>query len=178
MKEIETRRSIRKYKNIEIDRNIIEKLIESARLAPSGHNTQPWHFIIVTDGGIKESIVKVANNQTWMLTAPLFIVCLADIRARIASKDEMYIDEETSSFELKRVIRDAAIATEHILLEATNFGLGTCWVGFFAQKDIRPILGIPSDKFVIGVVTVGYPDEDPKKRPRKSSNEIVRYDRW
>ena len=55
-----------------------------------------------------------------MLTAPIFIVCVADIKARINSKDEIYIDEETALFELKRVIRDTAIATEHILLEATN----------------------------------------------------------
>jgi nitroreductase len=178
MKEIELRRSIRKYQNTEIEKETIEKLIESARLTPSGNNRQPWHFILVADKSIKEKIVEKANNQKWMLTAPLFIVCVADVKARINSEDEMYVDEETPMFELKRVIRDTAIATENIILEAVNRGLGTCWVGWFKQNEIRQVLEIPSDKFVIGILTVGVPDENPEQRPRNSISEIMHYNKW
>lgn len=178
MKEIEARRSIRKYKNDKIPSGIIEKLILSARDAPSGNNKQPWHFIVVTDDGIKAKIVKAANNQRWMLEAPVFIACVADIRARAELDRDAYIDEESAQFELKRVIRDTALATGNILLAATNYGLGTCWVGWYAQKEMRPILGVPEDKFIIGIITLGYPDEQPEKRPRKNLNEILHYEKW
>ena len=106
-----------------------------------------------------------------MLEAPVFIVCVADIRARVNPDGDLYVDEESDLFELKRVIRDTAIATENILLDATNYGLGTCWVGWYTQKEMRPVLGIPEDKFVIGVITLGYPDESPEKQPRKKLKE-------
>lgn len=76
---IQKRRSIRKYLNKDVENKIIMELIESAQLAPSGSNTQPWHFIIVRDYKKKEEISKIANRQKWMLSAPVFIVCVADI---------------------------------------------------------------------------------------------------
>lgn len=172
------RRSIRKYKDTKIEPESIDKLIESARLAPSGNNSQPWHYIIVTDEKIKSEIVRVSNNQTWMLGAPVFIVCVADIRVRLDSGEEIYLDEETASYELKRIIRDTAISIEHLVLEATSMGLGTCWVAWFTQKEMRPILGIPSDKYVVCVITVGYPDENPKQRKRKSMEDTIHYNKW
>lgn len=178
MKEIEERRSIRKYKPKEIESSKLEAILESARLAPSGNNKQPWHFIVVTDASKRQSLVDVANGQSWMLGAPVFIVCIADIRARMESSHDMYIDEESSLYELKRVIRDTAIAIEHVILEATHQGLGTCWVGWYTQKSIRPILGIPSDKYVVGIVTLGYADETPRPRPRKSISEIIHRETW
>jgi len=178
MREIQDRRSIRKYSDREIDEVALGKILESARLAPSGHNRQPWHFIVVKNPERKRRIAEVAGGQTWMLTAPVFIVCVADIRARIETDEVLYIDEETPSFELKRVIRDTAVAIGHILLEATALGLGTCWVGWYLQKDIRPILDIPPDKFVLGVITVGYADEAPGQRPRKSMEEMLHRETW
>jgi nitroreductase len=178
MKEIEERRSIRRYKPIKIESQKLDAVLESARMAPSGNNKQPWHFIVVTDQSKKESLVEVANNQRWMLDAPVFIVCVADIRARVDSLDDIYVDEETSLYELKRVIRDTAIAIGHMQLEATHQGLGTCWVGWFTQKIIRPILGIPSDKYVVGIITLGYADENPPPRQRKAIQEIVHRETW
>jgi len=138
MKEIEARRSIRKYKSVEIDKKIVDRLIEGARLAPSGNNRQPWHFILVTNRETREKIARTAHSQTWMLTAPLFIVCIADIKARMESDDEFYVDEETASFELKRAIRDTSIAIGHILLEAAVWD----WVpagsaGTLRRKSVR-----------------------------------------
>ncbi|MCJ7483260.1 MAG: nitroreductase family protein, partial [Thermodesulfovibrionales bacterium] len=70
MNEIKLRRSIRKYTAKPVADEKIMQLIESARLAPSGNNTQPWHFIIIRDEGIKQQIAKVSHNQKWMLSAP------------------------------------------------------------------------------------------------------------
>jgi len=80
IRAISERRSVRKYTNARVENEKILGLIESARLAPSGSNTQPWHFIIVTNEETKDKIAKANNNQQWMKTAPVFIVCVADIR--------------------------------------------------------------------------------------------------
>jgi nitroreductase len=178
IKEIKLRSSIRKYIDKPVDDEKILRLLESARLAPSGSNTQPWHFIIIRDEEIKQRIAKVSHNQEWMLSAPVFIVCVADIRSRIESDIEIILDEESPQNDLKKIIRDTAIAVEHIVLEAINEGLGTCWVAWFTQNEIRPILGLPNDKYVVSIITIGFPDEEPKPRNRKELKEIIHYDKW
>ena len=178
MNEIESRRSIRKYKDIQVNENIQHELIQSAILAPSGDNTQPWHFIIVDDKELKLEIAKVSHNQKWMEKAPLYVVCVADIRVRIKDSEGIDLDENSSLFELKQIIRDTSIAIEHLVLEATNKGLGTCWVAWYTQNEIRPLLGIPNDKYVVGIITVGYADENPKQRPRKKIEEVMHKNRW
>lgn len=178
LKLIRTRRSIRKYTDQPVEKEKITQLLESARLAPSGNNNQPWHFIVVTSAQVKKRLVAAAHNQSWMFSAPVFIVCVADIRARIKEDIDITVDESNPQKELKLIIRDTAIAVEHIVLEACNLGLGTCWVAYFTQEDIRPILNIPPDKYVVCILTVGYPDEIPAEHPRKTLSEIVHYDTW
>ncbi|HYE81948.1 MAG TPA: nitroreductase family protein [Clostridia bacterium] len=178
IEQIINRRSIRKYSSKPVEDEKIIKLLESARIAPSGSNTQPWHFIVIKSEPLREKIAEAAHNQRWMISAPVFIACVADIRSRI--KEDMYIeiDENSSQVEIKQIIRDTAIAIEHIVLTAGYMGLGTCWVSDFAQKDIRPIIGVNTDKYVVSILTVGYADEDPKSRPRKALEEIVHYESW
>jgi nitroreductase len=178
MEQIKMRRSIRKYLDKSIEDEKIIQLIESARLAPSGSNTQPWHFIIVKSELAKQKLAEVSHNQKWMLSAPVFIVCVADIRSRINDDIHLTLDENSPQEEVKQIIRDTSIAIEHILLEAKNLDLGTCWVAWFTQKEIRPILNIPSDKYVVGVITVGYTDEKPTPRPRKELEKIIHYENW
>lgn len=120
--------------------------------------------------------MDACHNQKWMLTAPVFIVSVADIRCRI--KEDISIDDNSPQDEVKRIIRDTSISTGYMLLQANNLGLGVCWVAEFTQEEIRPILNIPSDKYVVGVITVGYPNENPNARPRKSLDNIVHYESW
>lgn len=178
IKEIEMRRSIRKYMDKSVEDDKIIHLLESARLAPSGSNTQPWHFIVVKSDLVRKSLSEIAHNQKWMLTAPVFIVCVADIRCRTEEKSDVSLNENSPQEELKQIIRDTSISVAHILLEAENLGLGTCWVAWFTQDEIRPILNIPDDKYVVGIVTLGYANETPKARPRKRMEEIVHYETW
>ena len=178
MEIFEKRRSIRKYKKTPVDESLIMKLIKTASLTPSGHNTQPWHFIIVNNDDIKTKIAEVSHQQYWMLRAPVFIVCVADIRSRIKDDEKISLDENSSLSELKLIIRDTAISIHQLMLEALDNGLGTCWVGWYKQRELRPILGIPEDKYVVGVVTVGYADESPDQRPRKNFNDIIHRDKW
>jgi nitroreductase len=97
---------------------------------------------------------------------------------RIASNPELYIDETSPEPELKQIIRDTAIAIEHILLEAESLGLATCWTGWYEQKEMRPILNIPDDKYVCGVITIGYAAESPAQRPRRKLEDMIRYEKW
>lgn len=178
MNEIVSRRSVRAYSEKAIDDGDLEKLLEAARLAPSGSNTQPWHFILVHSKDMKEKIVKADHNQNWMLQAPLFIVCVADIRSRISDGNSIVLQEDSPMEELKQIIRDTSIAAEHIVLEAEALGLSTCWTAWFNQNEIRPVLDIPSDKYVVCIITVGYSDEKPAPRPRKSIETILHYEKW
>lgn len=178
LKQIENRRSIRKYLNKKVEKGKLVQLLESARLAPSGSKTQPWTFIIIESEDTKEKLSIADHHQKWMMTAPIFIVCVADIRCRISMETKVMLDESSPEPELKQIIRDAAIAMEHILLEAEHLGLAICWTAWFEQDAVRPILNIPDDKYVCGIITLGYGDEAPKQRPIKTMEEIVRYEKW
>lgn len=178
MEEIEKRRSIRKYKNLPVEEEKLKNILESARLAPSGSNTQPWHFIIVKNKEVREKLAEADHSQKWMTEAPVFIVCLADLSCRIDEKNIKFIDERSEEPEVKQIIRDTSIAVSFILLEAENQGLSTCLTAWFEQKDIRPVLGIPENKYVCGIITLGYADEHPNKRPRRELKDMVHYERW
>lgn len=175
---IKHRRSIRKFENKPIEDEKLNKILEAARLAPSGSNQQPWFFIIVKDDIVKQELAVATNNQMWIALAPLVIVAVADLAARGEGFAGMYIDEDSGLFDVKLTVRDTAIAVTHLLLEVDNQGLGACWCGAFKQKDIRPVLGIPGDKYVLAVIPVGYPAEEPKVKPRKAMEEIIKYERW
>lgn len=178
IEQIKMRRSTRKYLDKPVEDEKITQLLESARLAPSGSNTQPWHFIIVKSELTRQKLGEASHNQKWMLSAPVFIVCVADIRSRIEDNVEISIDENSPQLELKQIIRDTSIAIEHIVLEAENIGLGACWVAWFTQEEIRPILNVPSDKYVVSIITLGYANETPKARPRKKLKEIIHNEIW
>lgn len=178
MKEILDRRSIRKYQDKEISREDILTVLEAGRLAPSGSNTQPWRFVVVTAQDTKEKIVQADHNQKWMLEAPVFIVCVADVSCRIPKSEGLLMDEEETCHELKQIIRDTAIAIENLLLQATHQGLATCWTGWYEQKEMKAALNIPDDKYVVGVITLGYAAENPAMRKRKELNEIVCFEQW
>nr|WP_195948446.1 nitroreductase family protein [Paraclostridium bifermentans] len=178
MKEIKNRRSIRRYKSLGVEESKIQKILESAMLAPSGSNTQPWNFIIVKAEDTKQKLAKVNHNQDWMMSAPIMIVCVADIESRIEDTTGIYLDELSPQFELKQIIRDTSIAIEHMVLQSEYLGLGTCWTAWFKQDDVRPILNIPNDKFVVCILTIGYANETPKQRPRRSLEQMVRYEKW
>ena len=118
IKEIEMRRSIRKYIDKPVEDEKIAEILESARLAPSGNNTQPWQYIVVKSEEMKQKIMEASNNQKWMMTAPVFIVSVADVRCRI--KEDISINDNSSQDEVKRIIRDTAISTGYMLLQANN----------------------------------------------------------
>ncbi|MCP4265210.1 MAG: hypothetical protein GY777_06490 [Candidatus Brocadiaceae bacterium] len=193
---IKRRRSIRRFKSDPIPDEKIKLLLESARLAPSGTNTQPWRFIVVKDDDTKNKLRKASHNQRHIKSAPVIIVCCADLKAFRDSPER--VDELIESGALPERTREVfipylkkgmstvskgdlmvaaaanvAIAVEHIVLQAVEIGLGTCWVIWYEDDDVKEILDIPDHVEVMALLPVGIPNEDPAPRPRLNLDEIV-----
>lgn len=178
MEVIKTRRSIRKYLDRPVDDESIVKIIDAGIMAPSGSNTQPWRFIIVKSEEMRKKIAEVSHRQSWMMSAPVFVVCVADLGSRLQDTEGVCADEESSIEEVKQIIRDTAFSMDHMVLAAEEMGIGSCIVAWFRQQDIKPILNIPEDKYVVSVITLGYKGENPKPRPRKKIQEVLHYEQW
>ncbi len=158
MDVIRTRRSIRRYKPDPVPDEVLNQILEAARLAPSGGHRQPWHFIVVKEEETKRRL----GVPSWAAEAPVIIVGCTD--------------PEVSP---RWHIVDLSIAFEHIVLAAANFGLGTCWIGCLgADENVKEVLGIPRHMKVVALTPLGYPDEVPGPKVRKSLSEIVHYERF
>jgi len=158
---IRRRRSIRRYKPEPVKDEDLARILEAGRLAPSAGNRQPWYFIVVRDEETKKRVAEAAMGQMFIAQAGAVIVGVSDPEASPRWHD-----------------RDVMTAMEHMILEATELGYGTCWIGAFREEEIKGILGIPDKYKVVALTPVGVPDESPPPRPRKPLGEIVFLDKW
>ncbi len=165
---IQKRRSVRKYKEDPIPEKDLMRVLEAARLAPSGKNFQPWKFIIVKDKALKEKLAQASAGQFFMAEAPIIIV-------GCGFPDNCYAHMGRY---MKSWSVDVTIALEHLILQAQEEGLGTCWIGSFEEEEVKAILNIPENVKVLALTPLGYPDEIPRFRGRKSLDEFISYDRF
>ena len=163
---ITQRKSIRKYKDKEIEKEKLIKVLESARIAPSASNRQEWKFIVVKDENTRNKLVSAAHYQKFVGQAPVTIVACSTESERI-----MPCGQHAYTVDL-------SIAVSFMMLEATELGLGTCWLGAFDEEAVKEILGIPSDIRVPAMFTLGYADENPVARPRKALKDIVSHEKY
>lgn len=197
---IEQRRSIRKFKPDPVPDEHITALLEAARLAPSGCNAQPWRFKIVKDRELKLKLANAAYGQTFLADAPLVFVCCVDIKGyldgtvsgiqdlgNIGAIDDRIVKillkrAEQAETQMKimtreqlgsRIAFNVAIAVEHIVLRALDFGLGSCWVRLIDEQAIKDIFGWGENIYVVALLPVGYPDEFPASRKRLGIEDIV-----
>ena len=160
---VKMRKSIRKYKSDIIPEEKLNYIIEAARLAPSWKNSQPWRFIIVT----KEELKKKITSRDWAAEAPIIIVGVADPTLSGTRENKQYY------------LVDMGIAMEHMMLAATELGLGTCWIGLrFNEEIVKETLKIPEQYQVVAITPLGYPDEKPSLKTRKNREEIVHQETW
>ncbi len=177
LEAIKTRRSIRRYKTTPVDDQTIELVLEAARWAPSWANTQCWRFVVVRDTNIKAELASTLRETNPALeavkNAPVVIVACAEL--------------EKSGYELGKpatdkggfwYMYDVALAMQNLALAAHSLGLGTVHVGLFDAKKAATILGVPEGFCVVSMTPLGYPDQDPKPRPRKELSEIIFYDKY
>ena len=161
---IKQRRSVRDYKDIPVPEDKLLKVLEAARLAPSGSNRQPWKFVVVKDSKTRQKLAKAAMEQTWIATAPVVI-------AAVATMPDLMMICEVPDYPV-----DLAIAVDHMTLAAADEGLGTCWIGAFSQHKVHDILGIPEKYQVVALLPLGFPKQPASPKTRKSLNEIICYE--
>lgn len=173
---VKNRRSIRRYLEKPVEREKIVACLEAARLAPSAENVQPWRFLVVDDPGIKETLAAEAFSGIYSFSrfaakAPVLIVILArlDLVANRLGKQIQGV-----AFHLI----DIGIAGEHLVLQAEELGLGTCWIGWFSQRKTRKCLKIPRKYKIVCLLAMGYPAGRPtREKKRRVLDEIAWFNR-
>ena len=171
MEGLLSRRSIRKYQDKKIPKDVLKKIIQAGECAPSADNTQPWHFIIVED---KEKLKHFRVMQRSALfaenAAAVVLVCVDE-------SESFRRDKEGWSYE----DIDGAAATMNILLAAHALGLGGCWCGASPMTGpiaaIKEYFGLPENIRPFSIVVLGYPDETPKPMPRHGE-ERIHWEHW
>ncbi len=165
---IESRKSIRSYKPQEVEDEKLDYILQAFRKAPSAKNIQPWKLVVVKNKKIINDLTIACNNQTFLSEAPILI-------AACAREEEAYgvMGGYMNSYPI-----DIALAFEHLILAATEKGLGTCWIGAFKEKLVKDILSIPENIRAVALTPVGYPAREGGNRGRKPLSEIVSYNKY
>jgi nitroreductase len=173
---LENRRSTRSFDSRPVKPEQLIAICEAARLAPSACNSQTWRFVAVTDKRLIQKICDTAMRPVipnrWVREAPLVIVGCSQLDL-IANR----IGARVTGIEYYQI--DLGIAMEHMVLKATDLGLGTCWIGWFKANKLKKILDIPEKVRVSAILAVGYPKDPPaRKRIRKPMGKILFADKW
>ncbi len=160
MEVIRTRRSVRKYQDKPIAKELLETIVDAGRLAATARNEQPWKFIVVTDPQLKAQVAAATDHGKFIAQAAAMIA--------VFCKDCKYF------------LEDGSAATQNILLAAHGLGIGSCWIAG-DKKDYAPevadILGVPAGFRLISLVALGYPAEQPQKAKRPLS-EVLHWERF
>lgn len=164
---IHTRYSVRSYAEKPVEKEKLVQVLEAARMAPSAVNFQPWHFIVITQSSSLGKLHQ-AYQRDWFRAAPVVIVACVDHslswKRNIDGKDFADID--------------VAIAVDHLILQATELGLGCCWVCNFDAQKCAELLQLPGTIEPVVMIPVGYPaeDEEPKEKKRKLFEDIIHWE--
>ncbi len=165
---IQQRYSCRRYSPNPVDDQVLKKVLNAARLAPTADNKQPFQIIIIKTENKKEDLLKIYNRD-WFVQAP-FILAVCSIPA------EGWVRHKYDNANYSTV--DAAIVVDHITLQAADLGLGTCWIAAFNPQSTRDFLKIPDYVEPIAFTPLGYPLDKPKGKTRKPLSDLIRYDTW
>ena len=167
MEAIKKRCSVRSYQDRAVEAEKLESILEAARLAPSANNKQEWRFVVVRDKDIRQRLMQAAKDQAFVGQAPVVIACCAKTDSHVMTCGQQCYPI------------DVAIAIEHMVLKATEEGLGNCWIGAFHEDKVKEILGIPQDIRVVALLALGYPVKlRPNPKERLRLKEIVMYEGW
>lgn len=173
---IARRSSCRAYKPDPVPQEHLERLLEAARLAPSACNKQPWRFAVVRNPSLRARIVNKTFlpgiKMPWALEAPVFVVIGME-RAFVTHRLGAVMSGVNYPW------MDIGIAGEHLVLAATELGLGTCWIGWIRSSALARVVGWPRTVKAVAVITVGFPAEESADRAaptrRKSLDELTRW---
>jgi len=166
--------STRKYTRNPVGREILDRCLEAARLAPSACNSQPWSFVVADCEPIRGRLGQAAfsgiySSNAFAAMAPVLIVVVAGRSSSLATLGGWMRSVPYS-------LIDIGIACEHLVLQAAAEGVGTCWLGWFNEAAVRKVLDLPRAAHAPIVISMGYPaDEGAREKRRKPLDEIRRY---
>ncbi|MFA4839865.1 MAG: nitroreductase family protein [Candidatus Neomarinimicrobiota bacterium] len=171
---VRRRQSVRKYSDRPIPRDLIDKCIEAARLAPSANNSQPWSFIVIDDETQKNlfcdrAFSGIYKSNLFVKKAPVVIVVLTKPKQIMARVGGWF-----RKVEYHRI--DVGIACEHLILQAEELGIGTCWLGWFDEKAVKKTFRLPRSAKIDIMISMGYPADDRiRMKKRKTLDEVRKY---
>jgi nitroreductase len=158
---LKTRRSVRVYEEEPVPRETIETIIDTARLAPSSNNIQPWEFIVVTEPETRQKIADLTDHGKFIAQAGACVVLFAR--------------------GVKHYLEDGSAATENIMIAAHALGLGTCWVAGYKKdyaEPIRDLLRVPGDYMLVALISLGYAAETPEPHGKRTLPEVLHWERF
>ena len=169
---VKKRRSVRNYLPKSVPRDKIDLCIEAARLAPSACNSQPWSFIVVDKKEVINEIEKKALSGIYSMNAfvkeaPVLIVVLTLRSTYIARMGGLLRN-------VKYNLIDVGVACEHLVMQAEELGLSTCFLGWFNEKGVKKVLDLPRSTNVDVMISLGYAGETAKKNNDRKSLEKIR----
>jgi len=159
IKLIKSRRSIRKYRDQEVPREILEDLVDCGRLAPSGYNRQPWVFVVLTEKELKQKLAELCQWGRFLQEAGAAILIFCEKEAETA-------------------LEDACAAAENIIIAASAYGLGTCWVNSYRKahsEAVKQLVRCPEHLELAVILAVGYPEAIPPAPKKKALAEVLRW---
>jgi nitroreductase len=168
------RYSSRMYKDEPVEREVVERCLEAARLAPSACNSQPWKFIVCDSDPLRQNLVDQAFSGIYSMNAfakkaPVIIAVIRQSSQYASKLGGMFRGTDFS-------LLDIGMACEHLVLQAAEEGLGTCILGWFNEKNVKKILDLSFSSKVDLLISLGHPAErNPRPKNRKTLEEIREY---
>lgn len=164
---LQSRQSIRAFKDRSIDTDMLRQILDALNRAPSAGNLQAYEVYLVSDAGRKAELAAASGGQEFLCQAPVVLAFCADS----ARSTERYGKRGAELY----CVQDATIACTFALLAAAAIGLASVWVGAFDEQKVRRIIGAPAAQRPVAMLPIGYPDESPPIRPRRPLTELVHY---
>jgi nitroreductase len=159
---VKTRRSVRKYAHKPVEEGKLAAILEAARLAPTAANKQPFRLFVVQGETLKQKLATAAGAYRWLASAPVILVACG-IPEKAWKREDGYDALET----------DVAIVVSHVILQAADLGLGTCWIADFSPQVVREALSLDEDLVPLALTPLGYPIDQPSPKRRRPLSELV-----
>jgi nitroreductase len=163
---VKARYSVRAYKSDPVDPDALDYVLEAARLAPTAANRQPFQLLVLKTEGRREALRQIYDRE-WFVQAPL-LICACELPGGAWRRAD----------NRNYAAVDVAIVMDHLILAATERGLGTCWVAAFDSQAARQVLHLPEEVEPIVFTPLGYAADTPGEKERKPLEDLVRYEGW
>ena len=181
LKSILSRRSIRKFLNKPISKELLTLLLAAAQSAPSKSNLQQYSILVIQDQNIKNEISNLIGNTKWALTAPVFLLFLADIRRNIKITNDRGYDHKNNNVDtFMNGVIDAALSMQSTICASESLGLGICPISMIRNiiEEVKVICKLPKGVFPIAGLAMGWPDQKSKVSIRLSQNIVTHFDKY